>query len=363
MASGQPKSSINTYNQMTMNIDHSQRTSACTVYGEGHDTRDDDHHSTGIALASPRRSKAAECVSALIASFILAGCNATQPTLPVVDDTHRKPVNSAAAIELQTYRAQASLLRQRLEAGGSVAPQACELPAAGAASGAAPMKPALPLAGAGAGAGAGASAGQAAPIRRVVLSFERGQTRLELDDDARRTMRAAAEQSEWVHVQGRSDAAQETPAETQIARRRAENVAQALVQAGVPATKLRMSWLGMADSNASVMAAANGADGAARPRAGAPFTDARRVEVDFVERAPVVIMTVAAPPPASVPATLPTQTQTQTPASGPNAASRPAERATAATPSAEGSAPQATAATSATAATAATATIRALAKR
>lgn len=346
---------------MTMNIDHSQRTSACTVYGEGHDTRDDDHDSTGIALASPSRSKAAARLSALIATFILAGCSATQPTLPVVDDTHRKPVNSAAAIELQTCRAQASLLRQRLEAGAGVAPQACELASAGAASGTAPMKPAQPLAGA--GAGAGASAGQAAPIRRVVLSFERGQTRLELDDDARRTMRAAAEQSEWVLVQGRSDAAQETPAETQIARRRAENVAQALVQAGVPATKLRVSWLGMADSNASVMAEANGADGAPRPRAGAPFTDARRVEVDFIERAPVVIMTLAAPSPTPVPATLPTQTQTQTPASGPNAASRPAERATAATPSAEGSAPQATATTSATAAPAATATIRALAKR
>ena len=188
---------------------------------------------------------------------LLGGCNATMTPLPAVPDADRRPVNSAAAIELQSCRSEVNTLRLGLLEARQAAPRTahCTSPARDV-----PEPPAL--------------------TRRVVLTFERGQSRIELDDALREALREAAEGAELILVQGRSDAAQESAAETQIARRRAESAAAALVQAGVPASRMRVSWLGVADQNSET-------------------DQRRRVELDFVQRAPVLLLARAATPPAS----------------------------------------------------------------
>lgn len=208
------------------------------------------HSSTPVVL-HPRRI----ALAAVIA--LLGGCNATMTPLPAAPDADRRPVNSAAAIELQSCRAEVSTLRLGLLEARQAAPRTaqCMSPARDA-----PEPPGL--------------------TRRVVLTFERGQSRIELDDGLRETLREAAEGAELILVQGRSDAAQESAAETQIARRRAEAAAAALVQAGLPASRMRVSWLGVADPNSEA-------------------DQRRRVELDFVHKPPVLLLARAAVPPAS----------------------------------------------------------------
>lgn len=209
----------------------------------------------------PASPFAALSKAAVIRSFaaslatMLAGCGATTPTLPTADESNRRPVNSAIAVELQACRAEASAIRQTLNELHSSAGRATNCQAARVKAG-----------------------GSAGPMQRAVFVYEMAQSKLELNEETRQALREAAEHAELIHVHGRSDAAQETAIETQMARLRAEAAAATLVQLGIPQDKLRVTWLGLGD-----------------PRVAEH--ERRRVEVDFIGQAPRLLISKSAAAP------------------------------------------------------------------
>lgn len=242
---------------------------------------------TNTAKTFHKRPWAAASAAGL--ALWLAGCGASAPTLPTVDESTRRPVNSAIAVELQGCRAETSTLRQSLhELQSSMGRAASCLPTRTRAAGA-------------------PSAAQ-----RVVFVYEMGHSRLELDEPTRQALREAAVGAEIIHIHGRSDALQEAPIETQMARLRAEAAAATLVQLGIPQEKLRVTWLGLADMRV-----------AAHER--------RRVEVDFIGHAPRVLISKAAGPvvaarPAA-PLGAPLGAPPASPAATPNPGAQPAQAA------------------------------------
>lgn len=223
----------------------------------------------------PAQPRAAGWVSlplalTLVALTALAGCQTTTG-LPTVDDTQRRPINSAAAIELQSCKAEASALRATLSE--TVAPQCPRTEPS--------PRPAVLVAAAAAGtaagtvAGAGPAVGAGAVSRLAVFTFEQGQVSLTVDEATRVALKTAADSAQLIQIRGRSGAQQETPADVQAARRRAEAAVGLLKELGVPAQKLRVSWQGMADE-------------------GAAAGQGRRVEIEFLDKAPTVLFTKAA---------------------------------------------------------------------
>lgn len=209
------------------------------------------HHVRLPIAAGPRAVGWA--VAPLLAA--LAGCQTTSG-LPTVDDAQRRPINSAAAIELQSCKAEANALRATLSE--TLAPQCPKTEfAVKLATAAAPAAP-MP--------------GTAAAGRVAVFIFEQGQVSLSLDEQTRETLKAAAEGVELIQVRGRSGAQQETAADVLAARRRAEAAVAVLKELGVPAQKLRVSWQGTTDE-------------------GTAAGQGRRVEIEFIDKAPTVIFT------------------------------------------------------------------------
>lgn len=219
------------------------------------------HHQTTVHAALDMPAVLRRGIWALVPTLgVLAGCQTTQG-LPTVDDAQRRPINSAAAIELQSCKAEASALRATLLE--TVAPQCPRV------EGAVKLAAALPALSAAAPTPAGSAS------RVAVFVFDQGQVSLSLDAATRETLKEAAAAAEIIQVRGRSGAAQESPADVLAARRRAEAAVAVLKDLGVPAHKLRVSWQGMSD----------------------PASEAgrnRRVEIEFVDRAPTVLFTRAA---------------------------------------------------------------------
>lgn len=211
-------------------------------------------------------------LAALLAS--LAGCQTTSG-LPTVDDAQRRPINTAAAIELQSCRAEASALRATLtEAASPQCPRTeCSVSVAARMPVTFPTGASSPTAVAPLPAREGAS--RTGVSRIAVFLFDQGQVSLNLDEASRDALKAAAAAAEVVHVRGRSGSQQESAADVLAARRRAESAVAILKELGVPVQKLRVSWQGMADEGAA-------------PGQG------RRVEIEFVDKAPTLLFTKAA---------------------------------------------------------------------
>ena len=196
----------------------------------------------------------------------LVGCSTTQASLPTVDDTQRRPVNSAAALELLSCRAEAQALRLNLlePAHGAARAAACSGLTAPAQ---APKSEASPKEG--------------ARSSRAVFEFEVGQTDLVLDETTRQVLRRSALNADLVlvHAAGRAISNDSEP----IARAQAQATAQALLKAGIEPQKLRVSW-SVAD--------------AVRPLAPDTKTANSVVEVEFVERSARLLFSRPADPAA-----------------------------------------------------------------
>jgi hypothetical protein len=234
-----------------------------------------------------RMSRIVRVLSGAAATGLLAtlvGCATTQASLPTVDDTQRRPVNSAAALELLTCRAEAQALRLNLNL----------------------IDPALATRG-GACSGLPAPAPNTKPdadpktrsgSSRAVFEFEAGKTELVLDDATRQVLRRTAQNADvvLVHAAGQVGATaigSEVNAQAlATAQATAHATAQALVKAGIEPPKLRISW--------SVA-------GAAEPASTAATRGASVVEVEFVERGTRLLFSkpadTASPPAPATPAT------------------------------------------------------------
>jgi len=245
-------------------------------------TRDDQNRKS--TTASARRA------TLILAPFVamLTACQTTQG-LPTVNDAQRRPINSAAAIELQTCKAEASALRATLLE--SAAPQCARvdaparLVASPTMATTAPAAPTASTASTGPTAAPAASKGSAPAVlsgtaaakgaRMAVFVFEQGQVTLNVDAATRDALKEAARAAEVIHVRGRSGAIQESSADVLAARRRAESASSLLQELGVPTHTLRVSWHGLADASAEAV-------------------PGRRVEIEFFERGPTVLFTRSA---------------------------------------------------------------------
>lgn len=200
---------------------------------------------------------------AVVAIVGCAGCSST-PEPPKVDDSNRRPVNNAQELKLQ-------------QCTGELAAAKIELTeAVHAANRASASAKAVSLIGAQQAAQAckvGAATPGAAPNLVFILPFAHASSALSLIDSDGKRLMAAAGKAELVVVRGRTNAQSDSPAETELARRRASNAAAWLVQGGVPSHRVRIQWQGAGD-----------------PLAGHEATSGsqRRVEVEIYASAPRV---------------------------------------------------------------------------
>jgi len=180
----------------------------------------------------------------LAAAMCLCGCAGT-PILPTVDERVRRPIEQRLGLELQSCRgdlatsrldaAESQDLAQRNGAALRQLADRCAQPAAVRSE---------------AMAGTAPNAAAATDVVYVIL-YARGQWRAALSatDTARieRDARAAA----WIEIRGRTDPTSDVLADGVLAWRRAAEVRALLIDRGIDAGRIRVSWEGQGERIAS----------------------------------------------------------------------------------------------------------------
>lgn len=160
--------------------------------------------------------------------LVLASCT-SPPKPPTVDESQKRPVNSPMAVELQVC--QNDLKNTRLLASES-GRQALASMAARQQLLTALQSPTV----------------QRAQANRVfTVRFEFGSTRVALPPDVTAALVEDAQASPLVLLRGRTDGAQDAPAESRIARERAAAVRTYLVAAGVDPARIRITYQPVGD--------------------------------------------------------------------------------------------------------------------
>lgn len=194
---------------------------------------------------------------------LLASCS-SPPKPPTVDDALRRPVNSAAAVELQVCKN--DLQNTRLLAAEST--RLADATAATLASIAARQQVLESL-----------RAPQAPTVQGnavVTVRFAFGSTHVDLSPDAEKDLLAAARSAPLVMLRGRTDGTSDTPAESRIARERAAAVRDYLVAAGVDASRIRTTYQPSGDHVAENVSAGGQALN-------------RRVEIEIYRALPIAL--------------------------------------------------------------------------
>jgi outer membrane protein OmpA-like peptidoglycan-associated protein len=193
--------------------------------------------------------------------LLLSSCS-SPPKPPTVDESRRRPVNTAMAVELQACRS--DLENTRILATESVRS------AEASSHAVARMVQQQQLLVRGIEANASAQRNLLVP---VLFAF--GSTQVNVPEaDATRIV-DEARGAPLVVLRGRTDGNAESPTESAIARQRAAAVEAWLVQAGVDRARIRTTWQPVGDH-----AADNGTAGGR--------TLNRRVEIEIYRAAPVV---------------------------------------------------------------------------
>jgi outer membrane protein OmpA-like peptidoglycan-associated protein len=193
--------------------------------------------------------------------LLLSSCS-SPPKPPTVDESRRRPVNTAMAVELQACRS--DLENTRILATESVRS------AEASSHAVARMVQQQQLLVRGIEANASAQRNLLVP---VLFAF--GSTQVNVfDADATRIV-DEARGAPLVVLRGRTDGATESSAESAIARQRAAAVEAWLVQSGIDRARIRTTWQPVGDH-----AADNGTAGGR--------TLNRRVEIEIYRAAPVV---------------------------------------------------------------------------
>jgi outer membrane protein OmpA-like peptidoglycan-associated protein len=199
---------------------------------------------------------------------LLASCG-SPPKPPSVDESSKRPVNSATAVELQVCKHE--LQNTRLLA--TEATRLADSTAATLASISARQQALLSL------QAADGPAPQAKPEQAnaiYTVRFAYGSSRVEIPADAAQLLVTEAKSAPLVMLRGRTDGQTDTLAERRIARDRANAVRDYLVAAGVDAARIRATHQPtgdpVADNGSSSGQALN-----------------RRVEVEIYRVAPVAL--------------------------------------------------------------------------
>lgn len=193
--------------------------------------------------------------------LLVTSCS-SPPKPPTVDESRRRPVNTAMAVELQSCRS--DLENTRILAKESVRS------AEASSQAMARMVQQQQLLVRGIEANAAAQRNLLVP---VLFAF--GSTQVNVPDaDATRIVQEART-APLVVLRGRTDGTTESPSESAIARQRAAAVEAWLVQSGVDRARIRTSWQPVGDH-----AADNSTPGGR--------TLNRRVEIEIYRAAPIV---------------------------------------------------------------------------
>jgi outer membrane protein OmpA-like peptidoglycan-associated protein len=209
--------------------------------------------------------------------LLVSSCS-SPPKPPTVDESRKRPVNAAMAVELQTCRGE--LQNTRILAAESARTAEANSQAVARL---AQQQTLL----------ARSIEANAAARRNVLLSvlFAFGSAELSVpQSDAKRIVDEARD-APLIVLRGRTDGQVDSPAEGSIARRRAVAVEAWLVQAGIDRARIRTTWQPVGDH------AADNASPGGR-------TLNRRVEIEIYRAAPVVTTAGAlatSPPQGSTP--------------------------------------------------------------
>lgn len=168
---------------------------------------------------------------------LLASCT-SPPTPPTVDESSKRPVNSAMAVELQVCRNDLYNTRLMAAESGRLADSTAATLASLAARQqvlAALQSPALESS----PDTARASTATSQPNTLYTVHFEFGSKRVEIPADVARPLTEQAKAAPLVLLRGRTDGATDSPSEARIARDRAVAVRDYLVAAGVDPSRIR----------------------------------------------------------------------------------------------------------------------------
>jgi outer membrane protein OmpA-like peptidoglycan-associated protein len=197
--------------------------------------------------------------------LVITSCS-SPPKPPTVDESRRRPVNTAMAVELQSCRS--DLENTRILAKESV--RSAE--ASSHAMARMVQQQQLLVRGVEASA---AEQGRLGRNLLVPVLFEFGSTQVNVPQDEATRIVEEAKSAPLVMLRGRTDGSAESPAESVIARQRAAAVEAWLVQTGVDRARIRTTWQPVGDYAADNTTAGG-------------RTLNRRVEIEIYRAAPVV---------------------------------------------------------------------------
>ena len=195
--------------------------------------------------------------------LLLSSCS-SPPKPPTVDESSRRPANSAMAVELQVCKSDLQNTRILATESGRLAEST-----AATLERLAARQQAL-------------AAIQAPPANSVfTVRFEFGSTRVVVPADAAAALIEDARSAPLVLLRGRTDGATDAPAESRIARERANAVRDYLVGAGVDPARIRATYQPAGD---------HAADNSSPSGKGMN----RRVEIEVYRALPVAMTSSAA---------------------------------------------------------------------
>jgi outer membrane protein OmpA-like peptidoglycan-associated protein len=202
--------------------------------------------------------------SSLALAAMLASCG-TAPKPPTVDESTRRPANSAVAVGFQQCKH--DLEKSRLLSTEADRLRSDSMVLANIKA----WQQAL--------ASMAARGPQSSPSNRVhTVHFEFGSAKFDLPPQAAKALIDEAKSAPLVAVRGRTDGVSDTAAEARVARMRAAAVSDFLIAAGIQATRIRATYQAagdhVADNSNSSGRALN-----------------RRVEIEIYQAAPTSVTT------------------------------------------------------------------------
>lgn len=193
---------------------------------------------------------------------LLASCSAP-PKPPSVDESSKRPANSAMAVELQVCKNDLQNTRLRAIEAGRVAETITATQIHIAA-----LQHALT------GLQAKDQAPESQPNRILTVLFDYGSSRVEIPSHTARDLLAAAKAAPLILLRGRTDGQSDAPTESRLARARASAVSDYLVAAGVKPSQIRVTYQPSGDHAANNQSAGGRALN-------------RRVEIEIYRALPV----------------------------------------------------------------------------
>jgi outer membrane protein OmpA-like peptidoglycan-associated protein len=165
----------------------------------------------------------------LLPWLLMLGSCSSPPKPPTVDESKRRPANSAQALELQSCRSE--LQNTRILAGE--ASQAAEAAAFTAARLQERQQTLAALV---------AAAPTVPPNTVYTVHFDYGSARMSLPPDIADTLLPAAREAPLIVLRGRTDGSTDTVGESRIARLRAAAMRELLVAGGVDPQRIRETF-------------------------------------------------------------------------------------------------------------------------